>query len=153
MEKENEILHTQVFDFTIFPLEEVREAIKNAVGSNQKKLAVVLEASTDSKENLEFLSKILAAIKVDMANDVLLLKITPQRGFSFAELKALCPVEYLLGFGGHPTQCGIHALIEPYRGTSLLNTQILWADSLDKIAQQQDLKKALWLQLKEMFKA
>ncbi len=151
MEKENDILNPRVFNFSIFPIREVENVLQAARGSNQKKIAIVLEASTDSKENLAFLSKILAAIRVEMTKDVLLFNVTPEKGFSLAALKQQCPVDYLLGFGSHPSQWGIHAKVERYHSIQLLGTHLLWADSLDQIAQQQELKKALWQQLKQLF--
>ena len=82
---------------------------------------------------------------------MLLFNLTPEKVFSLAALKQQCPVDYLLGFGSHPSQWGIHAKVERYHSIQLLGTHLLWADSLDQIAQQQELKKALWQQLKQLF--
>lgn len=151
MSKKNKVLHPQVFDFTIFPLSDPHEAIKQAKGSNQLKLMVVYAIESNPKEDLAFLSKVLKAAKIDIDQDICLLGLTANEHISFGHLKSIIEIEKMLVFGKSPTELGINIVAPLYQEVMTNDHTFLFGHSLQEIAEKKELKGSLWGALKKIF--
>jgi len=149
---ENNILSNQFLDYPIIPLREVDEVRKECSGSNQKKLLVVYNSNETKAESIEFLKKILGAAKFDLNDDILLLGTTSKKGFSCIALKAKVAFDNLLVFGFPPSYVGLNLDLTTYQPIHFNDCGFLFADDLSMLESNQQLKGALWIGMKEMFK-
>jgi len=149
---ENNILSNQFLDYSVIALQEIDEVIKNCKGSNQKKLLVVYNSNKTKAESMEFLKKILGAAKFDIQDDILLLGTTSKQGFSFISIQTKVPFDNLLVFGFPPSYLGLNLDLKTYQPIHFNNCGFLFADDLSILESDKQLKGALWLGMKELFK-
>ena len=149
---ENNILSNQFLDYSVIALQDVEEVINNCTGSNQKKLLVVYNSNNTKTESIEFLKKILSAAKFDIKDDILLLGTTSKQGFSFISMKTKVAFDNLLVFGFPPSYFGLNIAISSYQPIHFNNCGFLFADDLEILESDKQLKGALWLGMKELFK-
>ena len=152
----NDILNPQFLDFSIVALKEPQAILQKCEGSNQKKLLVVFDITDDNPEQYEFLKKILAAAQFDIEKDILLLKITDKDPFSFFSLKANAAnhfgdIENMLTFGLSPRQFGLNLDIQNYSPLHFNGCGFLFADSLEQLGKNKNLKAALWQGMQKLF--
>ena len=142
-------MNSQFLDFKIIHKEEITAIIDRCTGINKRKVFLLY----DEKEidQLPFLSKILAAVKLDLAQDLLVLEGDSSSTFSFFDLKEGQQIDKAIIFGYAPKFIGIHLLINKYEVTTINNCQFLFADGLEKISNDKQLKGKLWGALKGMF--
>ena len=149
---ENNILSNQFLDYSVIALKEVDEVIKNCIGSNQKKLLVVYNSNKTEDQSIEFLKKILGAAKFDIQDDILLLGTTSKQGFSFISMRTKVAFDNILVFGFPPAYLGLNLDIIPYQPTHFNDCGFLFADDLSLLELNKQLKGALWIGMKELFK-
>jgi len=149
---ENNILSNQFLDYSVIALQDIEEVIKNCEGSNQKKLLVVYNSYKTEAESIEFLKKILGAAKFDIQDDILLLGTTSKQGFSFISMRTKVAFDNLLVFGFPPSYLGLNLDITTYQPVHFNDCGFLFADDLSLLESDKQLKGALWLGMKELFK-
>ena len=150
-EKENNILNGQFFDTKLFVIDDTDETLKNTTGSNQKKLCIVCKTEEVSSEDLEFLKKILSAVKYDLKEDVLLVSITQNQALGFSSIRTNHNIKDAIIFGINPQSLGLHFKVNLYQPFSCNQCRFLFAHSLKEIANKKEWKGALWTALQEMF--
>jgi hypothetical protein len=153
MIKPNEILNSAFLDMKIFPHTEPDILLKQAEGGNAKGLLVVIFEDNTRPELLPFLEKILSAVQYDLTQDAQLLKITDKTVFSLMSLdnEAKNGIQQAIFFGQTPKQVGLNLNIQKYQPLPVAGKNILFADNLAIIHDDNNLKKSLWMSLKAMF--
>lgn len=149
--KENNILNSDFFDTKLFVVKNTDNTLKNASGSNQKKLCIVCRTDEASSQELEFLKKILSAVKYDLKEDVLLVNITQNQDLGFNAIRTNHEIKDAIIFGINPQNLGLHFKANLYQPFSCNQCRFLFAHSLKEIANKKEWKGALWTALQEMF--
>ncbi len=141
------LLHFRLFN--AFERDDIRSCI---IGNNAKSILVlVAENQGVSDELLEFLSKVLKAVRIHTPQDIALLKTTPESSFGLSQLARKIPVEKLLSFGLPAGQLGLHWRHALYTPFDKLGRCFLFAERLSLIQQDRQRKLQLWKGLQEMF--
>lgn len=143
------ILDASFLDFKIIDFSDIQMVLSKCQGNAAKGIFI---CSSDMDVEVEsFLTKILSAVQLDLNGDVLLLKKTIGNGFSFSSLKEHHPIQKVLVFGLAPSNLGIHINSQKYQPLVIGGTTFLFCDELTSIANNQNLKKSLWVALQGMF--
>jgi len=142
-------MNSQFLDFKIIHKEEISAILDLCTGKNQKKVFLLY----DHKEanQLPFLSKILAAVKLNLTEDVLLMEGQSNSTFSFFDLKNQQQIETAIIFDYLPKHLGLHLQLNKYEVSTINNCRFLFADGLEQISNDKQLKGKLWGALKELF--
>jgi hypothetical protein len=121
-------------------------------GQNQKKMLIIINSDEfDNEQSLNFLRKILAAIKYDLDVDAIIAATSTDNHFQLSALYQNTSPNTVISFGFPPKQLGIYANLRNYAFFSLQEVHYLFCDSLNHIEQQKDLKAALWDALRGRF--
>jgi len=152
----NDISNTSFLDFSIYPMIEAEKLLPKCLGKNQKNTLVIINQSVGNTAELEFLKKILSAAKLDFENDILLLSITQKEPFSFIRFRTLVDdkfgkIEKVLVFGFSHKHLGLNLDIKNYNVHNFSNCEYLFANALDSLSQDKNLKAALWQGMQSMF--
>ncbi len=120
--------------------------------SNSFKVMVVLGAEEDKDLLDGLLKKILSAIKIDMSNDVCLVKKTesPTRLNILSAIKDL-EIKKVLCFGLQPLDLTLNISASFYKPLQVGAHTFLFADSLSILDTDPARKKALWNNLQQIF--
>jgi hypothetical protein len=114
---------------------------------------IVFRASEDESSSIdEMFHKMMAAIKLDINQDIAILKMDNQ--FNFIETKNWLSKEneqFILVFGINPEQIGLHINHLAYKPIRHYNSTILFCHSLEAIHFDVNMKKRLWNVLKNHF--
>ena len=119
-------------------------------GNNQKRILVV---STENKLNnihLALLEKILSAKNINLKEDIILLNLPDEAKVNISRLIREKHIKHLIIFGVQPKHLGINVQWKLYQSIKLGNLNMLVSHNLDDLANNQELKRSLWLQLKNM---
>ena len=138
-------------DYKIFVSPEAADFVKSCSGDNAKHVLVVLQTREQNERLQELLTKIMAAVQIDLPKDALLLTIEAGKPYSFVKLAQEYEVEKVLLFGTPLRQLGLHFELPPYWLTEVQGRQFLAVDDLDTISQDKKRKTALWKCLQELF--
>lgn len=147
----NNILTNIFFDAELFAVSEPSEVLKNASGDNKKGLLVVYPQEDGTPNNRALLKKILGAAQFEVPQDILLLPLPPNKGFTVARLAKLQAVNHLISFGIPAPQLGLHVKHALYQPFTFRNCTYLFAGRLSAISADKHLKSALWACLKKVF--
>lgn len=108
----------------------------------------------DSKENvsdiLDFLNKILSAVKIDPANDTIILPLADTDAPSLHQLSDCFDLKHVLFFGIPPTRLGLKFRMQknqPLRHGSML---YLLTDNLSTVQGNVQAKRELWQALQTL---
>jgi hypothetical protein len=142
---------SNLLDFKIFVNPEINEILGQCKGDNQKKLFIVYESAKENTTLEAFLAKILKAVKHDIAEDVLLLRIQPEQAFSLVALCQKWDIEHCISFGVVGKRMGMHIQYPTYQPFRFHEINFLMVDELEKVEGEVLLKKGLWGGLQEMF--
>ncbi len=144
-----EILHSGIFDFPVFPLWE--NALREGSGGNGRQVLLCL---TDKKEPATgaFLEKVMAAVGIDLSGDAFSVHVPAGYQINFSSLDHEMGFETALFFGLRPGEAGLQLQVQKYQPVSFLGKTFLFSDSLERIQQQPELKRPLWEGLKAVFK-
>jgi hypothetical protein len=124
-----------------FDLKPINSAFEKA-----KDVLIIMKMSDSSEQNMVFLSKILAALKLEI-NDCDILRIENATMVG----KMLRDYKKVLVFGIYPDILGLNIEISPYRVFYLEDSSILFAHGLQKLISEVELKNTLWKCLQLMF--
>lgn len=129
---------------------------KKYLGNYDKKIVVLVNDENNtylSDENLNFLTGVLNACKLNLAHIALMNFNT--EAVDFNQLKKDMQPEYLILFGINSLQIQLPFTMPDYQVQSYSNSMILTAPALDVLniadAKAKDEKTKLWKSLKKMF--
>ena len=127
------------------------EQLSNST-SNSFKVMVVLEAEEEEVLLDGLLTKILAAINIDLSKDVCLVK-TPERSHSINILNAVkdLKIDKVISFGVQPKDLTLNFEATLYKPFLVGHLTFLFADNLATLEKDANRKKALWVNLQQIF--
>lgn len=139
-------------DYEIIVASEKEEILSYCTGNNNKKLLVLYE-SVEKDETLEvFLGKILKAVRYDIQEDILLVRLTPEQHFSLATLCQEKDITYCISFGIAPKRLGMYLEgVQAYQPFEFRERVFLFAHQLSVIESNVKWKGQLWKQLQAIF--
>ncbi len=140
-----------LYNFKIFPVKDTQEVINLATGDNQKGLLVIIPADEDTEEGNTFAGKILKAAGFSIPEDILLLKLTEDDGFSLISYLSKADISNIIVFGFKPSFLGLNWNLPNYHPFPYRERNFLFADNLTKIMGDVKLKGQLWKCLQTMF--
>lgn len=121
-----------------------------AKGNFTKKILILALDEPNCPGNIDFITKVLSAAKLDLLEDTL-----------FAEVSANTPIncfaglperpKFILVFGLQPAQVGLMALAQPYQAIDINGSTWLFADPLSVLEPDRAKKGKLWEALKGIF--
>ena len=138
-------------DFKIISLSDTQKLIGQCTGNADK--GIFISYPTNDEPMIDFLAKILSAVKLDLHSDVLILRKTPNNDFSFSSFSQEINIQKVILFGIHPQAIGLQINYQKYHPIKLNDCLFVFADELTAISANQQLKKLLWNALKEVFSA
>lgn len=142
MQKSNNNLSKDFFDFDIYKIDETHASLQ----VNNKKIVVI--TTPIEAQSQQFLQKILTAVQLDLAKDVLLC----QQPVLYKQLDSATTIQSIVVFGYTPNDISLHVDIKPYQIIQFKSKRLLFVHDLDQIAADIDKKKMLWQQLQILFK-
>lgn len=142
-------MNPQLIDFKIFHKLEASKIIEHCSGNNEK--GIFLLYPEKEAAQLPFLQKILAAAKLMLEKDVLLLAGTPSTTFSLSDFREVQQIHQVIVFGYPPQQIGLQIQIPKYQAHLINGCEYLFVDNLEQIATNDGLKRQLWGALQGMF--
>ena len=137
----------QFIDFEVYTTPD--DSIKST--GNNKKGVIIFSLSKDTEKEIPFLTKILAAVKLNLTDDVALFSLTQNQAISLAEVLKTQQATKVLVFGAFNKDIGIHLNYQPYQPIIFNNIQFLFADDLLAIMNEKSRKAALWAALQDLF--
>ncbi len=139
-------------DFTLLSAFEQEDLRQFITGNNAKSILVLAAENQGLSDGLlEFMSKILQAVKIHFPQDIALLKSTHQASFSFIQIAREVPVSKILSFGLPAGQLGLHWRYSLYSPLHKLDRTFLFAERLSLIQADKQRKMLLWKALQQMF--
>lgn len=144
-------LQRDFLDFEIYPEIKMAEGL-NFIHKNNAKNTLVLIKDANST-NIEFLSKILTAIKFDIENDIILMEVRDNQEINFSELKKTIStnIDNVILFGIKPERLHLQFRLPNYYKLTVNNIHYLGAEDLTAISKNNAKKKELWTALQTMF--
>ncbi len=136
------------FNHTIYTVQESEKFAKNIVGSNQK--GVLFVYLLNDKDHLDFLYKIISAINFTK-DDVLLMHCQENTNIHLIPYLKENEISSVVILGMDPIKLCINVESNMYNPFTINGIQFLIGDALSSIATQKELKKNLWIGLKELF--
>lgn len=128
-----------------------KSAASNATGGFARQLLVLVQEEPNASANRDFLTKILAAANLNLAQDALLAEIPAHESRSLAtDLKALAPKQILV-FGLTPAQLGLSFELQAYQPLNFYGYTWLFAEKLSTLEPDKTKKTLLWTALKQIF--
>lgn len=124
----------------------------DSISSNSFKVMVVLEAKEDNDLLDGLLKKILSAINIDLSKDVCLVK-APDQIHHLNILKSIkdLGINKVLCFGLQPKDLTLNFSTTYYKPMHVGDLTFLFSDALSILNQDPARKKALWVNLQEIF--
>ena len=143
-------------DFPIFQIPEYDAFSESCRGENQRKTLILFSSRDDTEELNTFLAKILAAVKLDLQKDILLLPLPEDQQVHLGSIVRKRKIQTVIVFGIPFNRLGIHLASAHYQPVPAGATQWLLAHSLTDIytERQQGGKQkagALWRALQSLF--
>lgn len=136
-------------DFKIIAVTDTKDMLPQCSGNAEKGIFICYPTTDESM--VDFLTKILSAVKLDLQKDVLVLSKTMDNNFSFSSFAKEQGIEKAIFFGTTPQTIGLQINCPQYKPFTLNDCLFLFGDELTTISANQQLKKLLWNALKEVF--
>lgn len=114
----------------------------------QGKSIMVITDTMPTTEQAALLSKILGSIKLEL-NDAAVVEL--DNAPPFHQIRQQMPLKKLVAFGVSPSQLGLTLRYENYQPVCFMDTDLLMAESLITIQDNEVSKSLLWKSLKKMF--
>jgi hypothetical protein len=144
-------LSNSYLDYKVFAVSDTSKINEKLSGENQKHILIVTNAD-ENPEMEVLLEKILAAVKIQLLTDCLILRGKDSFDFpSFSSLKTDYKIEKILVFGFKPSDLGLSFETPQYFITEITGFHFLFVDNLYVISTQVEKKKALWGNLQLLF--
>lgn len=127
-----------MLDFDLFPISDQKAIDSQWVGKCEKGVLVIAGEEITGEANLVFLQKVLAAIQLNLDEDVALWQVNPGENYHFAAIHPAKPIRQVISFGIPLTQLGIQANIPFYTPTPIGPTSFLTAEPLALIRESRE---------------
>lgn len=150
MIKNNEPLLPDFLNFDVYPFDE-KGWEDWCQGTNEKETLIIISAADNTDELTAFLTKIIGAVKYDLARDTLLCVLPDDRKLSLQTILKKQPIKKVLIFGVGLKKLALHLQFPLYQPIKWNSLELLQADPLSKIAKNTPLKGALWNALQAIF--
>ena len=137
-------------DFSIFPLLPASEALARATGEHGKGLLLLRRAADRSAETDTLLANILKALQLDEGKDCRTLLLDEQASISLVETVRTSGARYCVSFGPRPRALGAQWEWPAYQVLHRGGVRYLFADTLSRIGEDDQRKRALWNGLKDL---
>ena len=145
-------MKTGYLDYKVFVIPELSEISAMLSGKNQKHILIGF-TDENNPEMDAFLDKIMTAATLHIPTDCLLLKRLGDEALpSFSQMQNKNTINKAVLFGISPKDLGLKITPPQYSLIDFNHCTFLFVDNLSKINTSPELKKDLWLCLKEMFK-
>jgi len=144
-------LNTDILDFQLYLSSDKKNEEYLLKGSNSSEIFIVYSKKKDQTVDTSLLEKILNAVKLSLNNDVCSLEVQQNDKISFYHIANKVPLKKCIVFGISPLSMGLNFESPKYQLINFNEMTFLFSDSLDMIAQDKELKGALWAALKTMF--
>lgn len=148
MQIKNNILNSLFQENELISISSDFSAKERLVGEGKKEILILIPESEATQTNLDLLSKILKAIKVDLEKDVFVLKIKPTDRLNVQTIGRDSKFNQIFIFAENAHQLGFNITEKKYQELAWNGYRILLSDGLEKINSQDALKRALWAVLK-----
>ncbi len=117
--------------------------------SNPKRIFIVLKGNNNDYS--ELLTKMMSAVQKDIHKDVQLIHLKNNTHIALSTyLKKIDAAKVFL-FGISPKYVCLNYEIKKYEIFEFYNSKILWVDDLKILSNNINLKKNLWIKMKEIF--
>lgn len=145
-----------LLDFHLFPLSDWRQLQERLSGGNARHVLIVVEQEENQAELTDYLGKILSAVKLNLQEDTLLLRLTKGENISFSSLARVHTVRQTLLFGVPPRRLGLHFTLPPGQLVTAGERTFLYAGPLRSLWEEREAAArpqaaALWKNLKQLF--
>lgn len=128
-----------------------KTALNQAEGGFARQVMVLMLEENNASANRDFLTKVLAAANLNLAQDTLLASIPADEPHALApDLKERQPKQILV-FGIHPAQLGLRLEFPTYQPFNFYGCTWLFADKLSVLEPDKNKKSQLWTALKQIF--
>lgn len=144
-------MNSQLINFSIVPKTEKDTILEHCRGKNAK--GVFLLYLESEVEQVPFLTKILAAVQLDMEQDVIVFAGSAAQTFSLSDIKESQSLTKAIIFGFSPQHIGLQVQFQKYKLYTIGGIQYLFADSLKEIESEKAKKGLLWGALQQLFAA
>lgn len=118
----------------------------------KKSVQLILNQKDRQPEIVEYLSKIMSAINLSVANDCTIHYVDQQNGNWFNNFLANSGPSKCIFFDVDPAKIGIWFQVPQYRYFTLLENDFLFIDSPNIIRTNKEKKSLFWEELQLMFK-
>jgi len=142
-------MNPQLINFKIVAKVEKESILKDCKGRNAK--GVFLLYKDSEAEQVPFLAKILAAVQLDMEQDVIVFPSTDTQTFSLSDISESHSFKKAIIFGFAPQHIGLQVQFQKYQLYAIKDIQYLFADSLQEIENDKAKKGLLWGALQQLF--
>jgi len=128
-----------------------KPACSTAIGNFARQIMVLALEEPNAAANRDFLTKVLAAAQLNLAEDTLFAEIPAGEARALApDLKEHQP-KHVLVFGLSPAQLGLSFEIPVYQPFVFYGHTWLFADKFSALEPDKNKKTQLWTALKQMF--
>ncbi|MBT8233599.1 MAG: hypothetical protein HKO66_16010 [Saprospiraceae bacterium] len=141
-------MREQFYNFDIYDIPESNAFLE---GITEKATLLVCGNKDDLDNNIDLITKILAAIDFKIGETAFLEKLTDDQGINLSKVTPH-HVDHVLCFGLMPKDIGFNASFKPNHFYKTENFSLLLSYSLSDIASNNKNKKALWGALQVEFK-
>ena len=142
-------MNSQLINFSIVPKTEKGTILAHCKGNNAKGVFLLYKES--EAEQVPFLTKILAAVQLDMEQNVIVFASTETQTFSLSDIRESHSLTKAIIFGFPPQHIGLQVQFQKYQLYTIGGVQYLFADSLKEIESEKAKKGLLWGALQQMF--
>lgn len=143
------ILLPEFLNFDVYKITDNNDNINIIYNNDVRKTMILIKNSDEA--HLEFLTKILAAVKYDISKDVLLMSIEQKKQISLTNLIKDVDIDKVVLFDFVPKDIGLNCRLPNYFPLKMNEKTFLSADSLSQISKNKMKKKELWTALQKMF--
>lgn len=119
---------------------------------SKKSVQIILNQSDRQPETIEYLSKIMAAIKLSLVDDCNIHYVGDQDKNWFNHFQVKIGSSKCIFFGVDPVKIGVWFQVPMYRYFTLLQNDFIFIDAPETIKINKEKKSLFWAELQLMFK-
>lgn len=118
----------------------------------QEKLMLVISSAEQSDAGITLLHKIVSALGLDPIKEINILTIDDDKSYLFHQLIKASKSNFIILFGSFTASIKTQFHVSPFRWFELNGCQIIYADSIATLTDDQSKKRLLWNALQQKFK-